>query len=272
MQRHATIVNIRVAALQNTDYRRVIDTTPQMQQVLMYITPTDGGIDRESHTYSTQIISVIAGNGDAIIDGQSVSLPEGSAITIPANTVHEIFNYTSKPLILHTIYAPPVHEPGVVQRTRRSNEELQERTQVATQSFEEPGPTYMQIARRGVIRRLENELEALGGNVQRQQSLENMSEEDMEAHIKQLRKSIADENAKALQKEADRERAMRREAALRRIARRRNREAFDPALGEQITDWESQVFDLEGEWPERPQMTTRRDIDLYIASLKARLI
>lgn len=120
---HAGILNIREEALTNTDYRRVIDTTQQMQQVLMYITPNDGGIDREVHLYSTQFINVISGRGEAVIDGEVVNLSDGLSITVPANTAHAIFNRVDEPLILHTIYAPPVHEPGLVQRTRYSEEE-----------------------------------------------------------------------------------------------------------------------------------------------------
>lgn len=103
----------------NRHYRHVSVTTQQMQRVLMYITPEDGGIEREVHEHSTQMFYIAAGRGKAIVAGKEIALHEGMLLFVPAGTEHEIINESKRhALVLETIYAPPVHDPGYIQERR----------------------------------------------------------------------------------------------------------------------------------------------------------
>ena len=101
--------NIEQATIKNKNFRKVINTTPNMQLVLMSLKPKED-IGVEIHPYITQFIRVEKGEGIAVIEGQSFELADGTAIIIPLNSKHNIIN-TSKynDLKLYTIYTPPNH-------------------------------------------------------------------------------------------------------------------------------------------------------------------
>lgn len=111
------IVNIEKETLENVMYRKVLYTAKNSQLVLMSIAPLDG-VGEEVHTLD-QFIRIEAGNGKAIINGNEHAISDGSAVVIPAGARHNIVN-TSKTeaLKLYTIYSPPEHKDGVVQRTK----------------------------------------------------------------------------------------------------------------------------------------------------------
>lgn len=101
--------NIEQATIKNNFFRKVINTTPNMQLVLMSLKPKED-IGVEIHPYTTQFIRVEKGNGIAIIEGKRFELTDGTAIIIPLNSKHNIINTSAKePLKLYTIYSPPNH-------------------------------------------------------------------------------------------------------------------------------------------------------------------
>lgn len=121
LERPRTVLVLRPVreTLANRAYRRVVDTTQQMQQVVMHITPEQGGIHAEVHPYSSQYVSIVAGRGVALIEDRlEIELLPNVSFIVPANTKHEIVNTGSEALALYTIYAPPVHPPGLVQQTK----------------------------------------------------------------------------------------------------------------------------------------------------------
>ncbi len=105
---------------ENTAYRKVVYTAPQMQLVLMSITPTDEGIEAEVHEHSTQFFRVETGRGKAHVDWTvHIPLLAGVSLIVPAGTRHEILNTSdTEPLKLYTIYCPPVHPRRFVQQRR----------------------------------------------------------------------------------------------------------------------------------------------------------
>lgn len=111
------VVNIEKETLENVMYRKVLYTAKNSQLVLMSIAPLDD-VGEEVHTLD-QFIRIEAGNGKAIINRKEHTISDGSAIVIPAGARHNIVN-TSKTeaLKLYTIYSPPEHKDGVVQRTK----------------------------------------------------------------------------------------------------------------------------------------------------------
>ena len=63
---------------------------------------------------------VEAGQGEAILDGERHTLSDGSAVVIPAGTEHNVINTSaSEPLRLYTIYSPPEHPDGTINRTKQ---------------------------------------------------------------------------------------------------------------------------------------------------------
>lgn len=107
--------NIESETISNIQYRKVISTDKHMQLVLMSLNPGED-IPEEIHKGS-QFIRVEAGKGFAIIGGKKKLLKDGVAVKIPAGTKHYIKN-TSRDarLKLYTLYSPPEHAPGEVDR------------------------------------------------------------------------------------------------------------------------------------------------------------
>lgn len=110
--------NLEEQTLQNTDYRRVIFTGKLTQLVLMSIQPGDE-IGMEVHEDHDQFLRVESGTGVAILNGEKHDLSDGVAVVVPANVQHNVINTsTDAPLQLYTIYAPPEHPEGTVQKTK----------------------------------------------------------------------------------------------------------------------------------------------------------
>lgn len=121
------VVNIRCAAIQNTNYRTALWTGKYLQVTLMSI-PGCGDIGLEMHPNLDQFIRVEEGLAlvtmgkaeNALNDRQRVA--GGDAILIPAGTWHNIINQGRTPLKLYSIYAPPQHPYGTVHRTKEEAE------------------------------------------------------------------------------------------------------------------------------------------------------
>ena len=110
--------NIEEQTLQNADYRRVLFTGKMLQLVLMSIQPGDE-IGMEVHEDHDQFIRVESGSGVAILNGERHELLDGSAVIVPANVEHNVVNTSADtPLKLYTLYAPPEHPEGTIQKTK----------------------------------------------------------------------------------------------------------------------------------------------------------
>ena len=111
-------VDIEQATLENEAFRRVLFTGPHSQLVVMSIEPR-GEIGMERHEGVDQFIRIEEGEGEAILDGARHELDEGTALVIPAGTQHNVVNTSAtEPLRLYTVYSPPQHPEGTVQRTK----------------------------------------------------------------------------------------------------------------------------------------------------------
>jgi mannose-6-phosphate isomerase-like protein (cupin superfamily) len=58
------------------------------------------------------------GKGEVAIDGHNSKIESDMAIVVPAGARHNIRNTGEKALKLYTLYAPPEHAEGTVQKTR----------------------------------------------------------------------------------------------------------------------------------------------------------
>ena len=110
------ILNIEKETLENTDYRRVLYTAKNSQLVLMSIEPGDE-IGEEIH-HLDQFIRVEAGDAKAILDDVEHALGSDFAVVIPAGTKHNIINVGVEALKLYTVYSPPEHKDGIIERTK----------------------------------------------------------------------------------------------------------------------------------------------------------
>lgn len=110
-------VNIEKVAGKNKFYRRVLHTTKQTQLVVMSIGVGDR-IPLERHPGTTQFIRVEKGRARVTVSGKKQILGNGDSIMIPAGATHEVLNYGKIPLKLYTLYSPPHHKPGALEKKK----------------------------------------------------------------------------------------------------------------------------------------------------------
>ncbi len=117
------VVNIEAASKQNADYRLALWTGPHLQVTLMSIRPGED-IGLEVHPDTDQFLRLEQGQGVVKMgpDRDNLALEKrivaNDAVVVPAGTWHNILNTGNVPLKLYTIYAPPHHPAGTVQKTK----------------------------------------------------------------------------------------------------------------------------------------------------------
>jgi mannose-6-phosphate isomerase-like protein (cupin superfamily) len=111
------IKNIEYSTKHNTNYRKVISTTKQMQLVYMNLKPFEE-IGAETHSDTTQFIRVEKGSGIAIVGNKRYTLKTNTAVLIPSKIKHNIIA-GSRGLVLYTLYSPPEHPKNRIQKTKK---------------------------------------------------------------------------------------------------------------------------------------------------------
>ncbi|MGN7471667.1 cupin domain-containing protein [Brevibacillus sp. SAFN-007a] len=120
---HPLAINIDEAAKQNTNYRTALWTGKHLQVTLMSI-PVGGDIGLEIHPDTDQFLRIEEGHGLVQMGPRKDRLDYQArlngdyAVMVPAGTWHNIINTGNEPLKLYSIYAPPHHPHGTVQRTK----------------------------------------------------------------------------------------------------------------------------------------------------------
>ena len=102
---------------QNAHFREVLSTGPHRQVVVMRI-PVGGEIGEETHDDVDQVLVFVAGEGEAVLNGDRSRVAAGRLVHVPAGTLHNFVNVGRDDLRLYTIYAPPEHAPGTIHHTR----------------------------------------------------------------------------------------------------------------------------------------------------------
>lgn len=115
------IGDIEDRAEDNEDFRRVLYTGPNLQLVVMSLPPGEE-IGEEVHEHTDQFFRVEEGKGEIVLNGHATRIKSDWAALVPAGTRHNIRNTGHKDLKLYTLYAPPEHEDGIVERTRAEAE------------------------------------------------------------------------------------------------------------------------------------------------------
>ena len=115
--------NIERDTLENENFRKVLYTAPNLQLVLMTLQPGEE-IGLETHDHGDQFFRVEGGEGEAILDGEAHKLADGDIVVIPAGTEHNIVNTSgSEALRVYTIYTPPEHPDGTINKTKAEADE-----------------------------------------------------------------------------------------------------------------------------------------------------
>lgn len=113
--------NTAELARQNSNYRKVLFTDDKSQLVLMSL-PAGTEIPKEIHK-ADQIIMIIEGSGQAILDGTATPFSKGHTLIVPMGTTHTIMNTGSSDLKLISVYTPPQHAPGTIHKTQADEHE-----------------------------------------------------------------------------------------------------------------------------------------------------
>ena len=111
------VANLPQSTTSNTDFRHVVFTGKHIQLVLMTLPPGQE-IGQESHENVDQFVRVESGSAVLKLGEEEHRLEPGVAVIIPAGVQHNVVNAGTEPLQLYTIYAPPEHPAGTVQRTK----------------------------------------------------------------------------------------------------------------------------------------------------------
>ena len=110
-------LDLKKLAKENEAFRTVLDTGKSAQLVLMSL-PKGEHIGEEIHDTTDQIFYFVDGKGEFMIDGKWEPIEKGEACFVPAGLSHDIRNIGTEPLKLFTVYAPPMHPEGLIQKIK----------------------------------------------------------------------------------------------------------------------------------------------------------
>jgi mannose-6-phosphate isomerase-like protein (cupin superfamily) len=105
--------NLLKLTIDNNYFRKVINTGPNHQIVLMSLLPGQE-IGKETHYDTDQFFRIEQGKGIAIIDGIKIPLIADTFINVKQGSQHNIINNGKTKLKLYTIYSPAHHPAGLV--------------------------------------------------------------------------------------------------------------------------------------------------------------
>lgn len=111
-------------AQENENFRQVLFTTELSQLVLMAI-PAGEEIGEETHEGIDQVLAFVAGEGEAVIEGERIPVRAGSVVVVPSGTLHNFVATGGASLKLYTVYTPPEHPDGTVHRTKEEADEYE---------------------------------------------------------------------------------------------------------------------------------------------------
>ncbi|MGN0399228.1 MAG: cupin domain-containing protein [Blautia sp.] len=121
------VANIEQITAENTNFRTAVWTGCNLQMTRMCIPPC-GEIGLEIHEDTDQFIQVVRGravvkmgNCKNQLDFRKI-MCRGDGVFIPAGTWHNIINTGGGPLKIFSIYVPPRHPRGTVQKTKMDAE------------------------------------------------------------------------------------------------------------------------------------------------------
>lgn len=111
-------MNIINLSKENENFRKVVETGPHSQVVLMCLKPNED-IGEEVHEKNDQILVFTEGEGKAVIEGQESGITAGDLFLVKAGTKHNFINTSPENFLkLYTVYSPAHHPADRVQATK----------------------------------------------------------------------------------------------------------------------------------------------------------
>jgi mannose-6-phosphate isomerase-like protein (cupin superfamily) len=118
------IVPIVKKTLGNDAFRDEVITGKQCQVVLMTLQPGEE-IGAEVHEDHDQILVIVEGNGQAVLEGQAREVGTNDLVFVHAGVEHNFINTGARALKLYTVYAPPEHAEGTRHATKEEADEAE---------------------------------------------------------------------------------------------------------------------------------------------------
>jgi mannose-6-phosphate isomerase-like protein (cupin superfamily) len=109
--------DIKKLTKENSYFRNVLHTGVYSQIVAMSIGVGED-IGEEAHPRIDQILFIVDGEGEAILNGETRIVEEHDVVFVPAGTTHNFKNTGNEALKLFTVYAPPEHSDGTIHKTK----------------------------------------------------------------------------------------------------------------------------------------------------------
>jgi mannose-6-phosphate isomerase-like protein (cupin superfamily) len=107
-------IELEDVAKENEYFRQVVFTGVHSQLVVMALRAGEE-IGEEVHEVD-QFIYAVKGEGEAIMAGVVSPFVKGEALCIPAGSLHNVRNTGDGPMKLYTVYSPPQHAAGTVEK------------------------------------------------------------------------------------------------------------------------------------------------------------
>ena len=115
-------VDIEKKTLANNYFRKVLFTGKHAQLVVMCLRPGEE-IGNEVHHKVDQFFRIEQGQAIFVLKGRKIVAKNGDAVIIPAGTYHNVINAAKTvKLKLYTLYSPPNHPDGTVDKTKAAAE------------------------------------------------------------------------------------------------------------------------------------------------------
>lgn len=109
------------AAEKNENWKTAFQTGTQMQVVFMNVSPATNPkneIGMEKHPFD-QVILIVEGKGEAVLEGKRLPFAEGDMIFIPKGTEHDVVNTSKKgELKVASFYSQTDIPAGSVYKTK----------------------------------------------------------------------------------------------------------------------------------------------------------
>jgi mannose-6-phosphate isomerase-like protein (cupin superfamily) len=106
--------------MKNKFFQKEVYLDENCQVVMMSIEPGDD-IGEETHD-ADQTTFIVAGEGQAVVDGSRTKVTPNRMIIIPKGAKHNIINKGEEPLKLFTVYSPAAEDAGVAHKTKEDAE------------------------------------------------------------------------------------------------------------------------------------------------------
>jgi len=113
----AQLKNLTQQAKDNAYFRHVLATGKHTQVVVMSI-PPGGDIGEEVHTDNDQILYLVQGSGQVILEGETTDFRVGDLVLVTAGTRHNFKTVGETAMKIITTYAPPHHPDGTIHKTK----------------------------------------------------------------------------------------------------------------------------------------------------------